>query len=70
MDESDKTVKTFNFSMKTEDPEELFHQIKDCKDKVTRLAYNHTITTAASTGSQFVAMSVFLEGKTGKHLLN
>ncbi|XP_075969916.1 rifampicin phosphotransferase-like [Anticarsia gemmatalis] len=64
MDDSIKAVNTLNYVMNTDDQNTLFDALQQSKSKMERVAYNHSVTSSASTCSQFVAMTVLLEGKT------
>lgn len=57
-----------NFDLETDYPEELLETLLESEKVLVRVSYNHAITSAASTGSQMLAMSIFLEGKSGNVL--
>lgn len=63
MEDSVKTVNTLKYLNDSENPYELLDNLHQNKEKIMRVLYNHGLTTTANTGSQFVAMTVFLEGK-------
>ncbi|CAH0695045.1 unnamed protein product [Spodoptera exigua] len=52
-----------NYEINSEDPEEILAAIMKSHDTMQRVAYNHCVTSSASTSSQILAMSVFMEGK-------
>lgn len=54
-----------NFNLETNNPEELYKFLLESEKLMERVSYNHAFTSTASTASQFVAMSIFLEGKSG-----
>lgn len=47
-------------------PQALLDLIEATEEKMMQFAYYHGVTSSASTFSQFVAMSVLLEGRSGK----
>ncbi|KAJ8735386.1 hypothetical protein PYW07_007006 [Mythimna separata] len=61
--DSEKALRVVDYNLKTENPEELFEALLDSRQVMERVSYNHAYSTTASTCSQFVAMSIFLEGK-------
>lgn len=69
MDNAIQTANTLNYTLLTEDPKKLLDCIKQSKSTVEDLSYNHAWTSSASTASQVIAMTVFVEGKSGIKLL-
>lgn len=64
MNDTIKRVDKIHFD-ETEDPLKLLNAISGKTGEMQSYSKNHSITTSASTVTQFVAMSVLLEGKTG-----
>ncbi|KAM3967560.1 rifampicin phosphotransferase [Aphomia sociella] len=64
MNDNIKTVNQMHIKTDSDDPLEMFDAMIKQLDAMGRLSVNHTYTTAASTSSQFIAMSVLLEGAT------
>ncbi|XP_059048073.1 putative phosphoenolpyruvate synthase [Achroia grisella] len=62
MDENIKTSKEMNIKYDINEPLEMFEILLKQLDNMKRLSSNHSYTSAASTSSQFIAMSVLLEG--------
>lgn len=54
---------------KTDDPVELLEEIAKTEEVLERQMYNHSITTSASTASQFVAMGILMEDKSGINIV-
>ncbi|XP_026759360.2 putative phosphoenolpyruvate synthase [Galleria mellonella] len=62
MEDSVKTANEMNIKMNSNEPLEMFETLIKELDTMKRLSSNHSFTSAASTSSQFIAMSVLLEG--------
>lgn len=59
-------------AMKIEAAESLqaiLQAITATEETIFRFAYYHSVTSAASTFSQFIAMSVLLEGQSGEKII-
>ncbi|XP_063827746.1 uncharacterized protein LOC135077103 [Ostrinia nubilalis] len=66
MTDTMKRVKSLDIDMTSEDPAVILQSIADTRSAMWQVAYNHSSTSAASTCSQFVAMTVLLEGAAGE----
>ncbi|PZC85674.1 hypothetical protein B5X24_HaOG215944 [Helicoverpa armigera] len=64
MNDSIKIAQNAKFDIETQNPKELLDIVSNTEDIMERVSYNHTTTSAASSGSQFIAMTILLEGKT------
>ncbi|KAJ0182691.1 hypothetical protein K1T71_002060 [Dendrolimus kikuchii] len=58
-----KRTSQLKLGQNTENPVELLEEIAKAEDLMERQMYNHSVTTSASTASQFVAMSILMEDK-------
>lgn len=54
-----------DYDLPIENPEKLFEALLESRHVMERVSYNHAYSTTGSTCSQFVAMTIFLEGKSG-----
>lgn len=66
MNNTIKSVNKMNLDSDADDPLELFNKIAAAYDEMKTFTRNHCITTVGSTFTQFIAMSVLLEGRSGK----
>lgn len=64
MNETIDVVSKLDIGSKSEDISDLCRIITQTDN--TKLISNHGVTSVASTFTQFIAMSVLLEGKSGK----
>ncbi|XP_026759359.2 uncharacterized phosphotransferase YvkC-like isoform X2 [Galleria mellonella] len=62
MDDSVKTANRMNIVMDSDELLETFKILLKELDTMYRLSLNHSYTTAASTSSQYIAMTILLEG--------
>ncbi|XP_059048058.1 putative phosphoenolpyruvate synthase [Achroia grisella] len=62
MEDNIKLASAMNIQMDSNDPLQMFKILLNQQDIMSRLSWNHTVTSTASTSSQFIAMSVLLEG--------
>ncbi|KAL0901785.1 hypothetical protein ABMA27_006958 [Loxostege sticticalis] len=62
MTDTVKRVKALSINTQTEDPSAILQSISSTRETMGRVAFNHSSTSAASTCSQFIAMTVLLEG--------
>ncbi|VVC95538.1 unnamed protein product, partial [Leptidea sinapis] len=65
MNSTIKMVSKMHINSKTENIVELFENIASAEPMMVETATKHGITTSASTFTQFIAMVVLLEGKSG-----
>ncbi|CAH2050125.1 unnamed protein product, partial [Iphiclides podalirius] len=64
MNNTIKGVHKMDLDIEKDDPLKFFDTISGKTSEMQSYSYNHSITSSASTITQFVAMSVLLEGKT------
>lgn len=63
VNDSEKAMRGVNYDIPIENPEKLFEALLESRHVMERVSYNHAYSTTGSTCSQFVAMTIFLEGK-------
>lgn len=66
MKDSIKTVEKMHIVPAVNEPYALLEAIAKAEVLIERFMSNHSVTTTASTSSQFIAMTILLEGSSGE----
>lgn len=65
MDDTIRKVNIMNLNVETEDPMVLLDAIAGSGKNMFEYMRNHGVTSSASTFTQFIAMTILLEGRSG-----
>ena len=69
MNNAIKDINVMNLSVDTKDPSIVLNKLISTEKDMLRFMLSHATTSVVSTFTQFIAMTVLLEGRSGKSLL-